>query len=428
MMPKPLSPDTRLSVIGLGYVGLPLAIAFSRHFPVLGFDPDPTRVKELRTGWDRRREIRAEDLAPGPALRFSTDPEALRHSDVFIVAVPTPIDGIKRPDLTALRTACATVGAHLGSGSAVIFESTVYPGATEEVAIPILEQHSGLRLNRDFVVGYSPERVNPGDPTHPFTEIIKITSASCPEALDWVDGLYRRIVRAGTHPVASIRIAEAAKVIENSQRDLNIAFMNELALLFSRLELDTQDVLEAAGTKWNFLPFRPGFVGGHCIGVDPYYLTHKAQQAGYQPEVILAGRRINDSMGRWVATRVIKLMLKKGISLPQATLLVQGCTFKENCADIRNTRVLELVSELESYGVRVEITDPWAHPEEVREEYGWTLVTPDPERRYDALVLAVAHREFSSQTKADLARLVRNPHVIFDVKSVLPRDSVDARL
>jgi UDP-N-acetyl-D-galactosamine dehydrogenase len=428
MMPKALTPDTRLSIIGLGYVGLPLAIAWSRHFKVLGFDPDPTRIEELRAGQDRRREARAEDLTPGPTLHFTSDPESLRQSDAFIVAVPTPIDEIKRPDLTALRTACVTVGSRLGPGSAVIFESTVYPGATEEIAVPLLEEHSGLRLNQDFVVGYSPERVNPGDLSHPFTEIIKITSASSPEALEWVDGLYRRIVRAGTHPVASIRIAEAAKVIENSQRDLNIAFMNELALLFSHLGLDTQDVLEAAGTKWNFLPFRPGFVGGHCIGVDPYYLTHKAQQAGYQPEVILAGRRINDSMGRWVATRVVKLMLKKGIALPQATVLIQGFTFKENCADIRNTRVAELVSELRSYGVAVEITDPWAHPDEVREEYGWTLVNPGPQARYDALILAVAHREFATQTKADLARLVRNPHVIFDVKSVLPRDGVDARL
>jgi UDP-N-acetyl-D-galactosamine dehydrogenase len=428
MMPKPLTPNTRISIIGMGYVGLPLAIAFSRHFQVLGFDRDEARIGELRAGRDRRREARAADLTPSPALRFSTDPEELRHSDVFIMAVPTPIDGIKHPDLTALRTACATIGSYLERGCAVIFESTVYPGVTEEIAVPILEHHSGLRLNRDFLVGYSPERVNPGDSAHPFAEIIKITSASTPQALEWVDALYRRIVRAGTHPVSSIRIAEAAKVIENSQRDLNIAFMNELALLFSHLGLDTQAVLEAAGTKWNFLPFRPGFVGGHCIGVDPYYLAYKAQQAGYEPEVILAGRRINDSMGRWVATRLVKLMLKKRISMTEATVLVQGFTFKENCADIRNTRVADLVSELQSYGILVEITDPWAHPDEVREEYGWSLVSPDPERRYDALVLAVAHREFCTQTEADLARLVRDPHVIFDVKSVLPRECVDARL
>ncbi len=425
--PLPSLKQLDLAVIGLGYVGLPLAVAFSRHFNVLGFDLSPKRVHELETGVDRRREVEPSSLNSAGSLRFSTDPDALAGKDVFIVAVPTPIDEIKRPDLEALKAACRLIGKRLASGNCVIFESTVYPGATEEIAIPILEEVSGLRLNRDFHVGYSPERVNPGDSDHPLTDIVKITSASSPEAHEFVDALYRLIIRAGTYRAESIRVAEAAKAIENSQRDLNIAFMNELALIFDRLGLDTDSVLKAAGTKWNFLPFKPGLVGGHCIGVDPYYLTYKAQQVGYEPEVILAGRRINDLMGRSIAQRIVKLMIRKQIGIPGARVLIQGFTFKENCADIRNTRVADLVAELVSYGLEVDITDPWAHADEMAEHYGLRTVTPQP-ASYDALILAVAHREFRDQDAFALNRLLKTPHVIFDVKSVLPRQCVDARL
>lgn len=427
LAPLPSLEKLEMAVVGLGYVGLPLAVAFSRHFQVLGFDLDPERVSELASGFDRRREVESSALEVRGSLHFSTDPDRLAKPDVFIVAVPTPIDEIKRPDLSALKNACQLIGQRLRPATCVIFESTVYPGTTEEVAIPILEEASGLRLNHDFHVGYSPERVNPGDGTHPLTDIVKITSASSPHAHEFVDGLYRRIIRAGTFRAESIRVAEAAKAIENSQRDLNIAFMNELALIFERLGLDTAAVLEAAGTKWNFLPFRPGLVGGHCIGVDPYYLTYKAQQVGYEPEVILAGRRINDGMGRHIAQRVVKLMIRKKIAIPGARVLVQGFTFKEDCADIRNTRVADLVDELASYGLIVDITDPWAHADEMTEHYGLRLGTPEP-GSYDALILAVAHREFRDQDETRLNRWLKNPHVIFDVKSVLPRASVDARL
>ncbi|MHB1543854.1 MAG: nucleotide sugar dehydrogenase [Gammaproteobacteria bacterium] len=430
MPPKATLPSLKkleMAIIGLGYVGLPLAVAFSRHFNVLGFDLNPERVRELASGIDRRREVELSSLDSAGSLHFSTDPGALAHKDVFIVAVPTPIDEIKRPDLGALKKACELIGKQLKPGNCVIFESTVYPGATEEVAIPILEQVSGFGLNRDFHVGYSPERVNPGDGAHPLTDIVKITSASSPQAHEFVDGLYRLIIRAGTYRAESIRVAEAAKAIENSQRDLNIAFMNELALIFDRLGLDTASVLKAAGTKWNFLPFKPGLVGGHCIGVDPYYLTYKAQQVGYEPEVILAGRRINDHMGRHIAQRVVKLMVRKKIAIPGARVLVQGFTFKENCADIRNTRVADLVDELTSYGLAVDITDPWAHADEMVEYYGLRPVTPEP-ASYDALILAVAHREFRDQDETHLNRLLKTPHVVFDVQSVLPRTCVDARL
>lgn len=427
MAPLPALDRLEIAVIGMGYVGLPLAVAFSRHFPVLGFDLNVERVRELASGIDRRREVPDSTLQAATSLRFTTDPAALAQKDVFIVAVPTPIDEIKRPDLGALKQACERIAPRLRPGNCVIFESTVYPGTTEEVAVPILETLSGLRLHTDFHVGYSPERVNPGDGTHPLADIVKITSASSPAALDFVDGLYRLIIRVGTYRAESIRIAEAAKAIENSQRDLNIAFMNELALIFERLDLDTASVLKAAGTKWNFLPFKPGLVGGHCIGVDPYYLTYKAQQVGYEPEVILAGRRINDHMGREIAQRVVKLMARKKILLSGARVLVQGFTFKEDCADIRNTRVADLVDEIKSYGLAVDITDPWASADEMVAHYGLKPTTPEP-HAYDALILAVAHREFRAQERGDLDRLLKIPHVIFDVQSVLPVAWVDGRL
>jgi UDP-N-acetyl-D-galactosamine dehydrogenase len=420
--------DVRIAVIGLGYVGLPLAVEFGRRYPVLGFDINPERVKELTRGRDSTCEVSPEELRSARHLKFTTSVRQLRGANFFIVTVPTPVDEFKRPDLRPLENASATVGRVLKRGDLVVYESTVYPGATEEVCVPILERTSGLRYNRDFFVGYSPERINPGDKEHRLVNIVKVTSGSTPEAAARVDAVYASIVRAGTFRVSSIRVAEAAKVIENTQRDVNIALINELAMLFDRLGLDTGEVLTAAGTKWNFLPFRPGLVGGHCIGVDPYYLTHKAQQVGFHPEMILAGRRTNDNMGLYVVSRVVKLMLLKGIAVRDARVLVMGLTFKENCPDIRNTRVVDIIRELEAYGARVDVYDPWASPRDARREYGIRLLPRLSEGVYDAIVIAVAHPEFRTMGPDGIHRLGREPHVVFDVKHVLPRETVDGRL
>ena len=417
-----------IAVIGLGYVGLPLAVEFGKRYPVTGFDIKPERIAELQAGRDSTLEVPPEELAAATQLRFTSDPAALRDCRVFIVTVPTPVDGVNRPDFAPLVKASQTVGAALKPGDVVIYESTVYPGATEEVCVPVLEQHSGLKFNTDFYCGYSPERINPGDKAHRLTTIKKVTSGSTPPAADAIDALYASIISAGTHKASSIRVAEAAKVIENTQRDLNIALMNELAILFNRLGLDTADVLEAAGTKWNFLPFRPGLVGGHCIGVDPYYLTHKAQAVGYHPEVILAGRRINDGMGEYVAQQVIKLMIGRGINPVGARVLVLGLTFKENCPDLRNTKVVDVVRTLREYRTQVDVHDPLASAEEARHEYNLTLLAQPQPGTYDAVVLAVAHRQFLDLGADAIRAWLKPDGVLYDVKSMLPRDSVDARL
>ena len=428
-----LNPDklaeTRVAIIGLGYVGLPLAVEFGRHYDTVGFDINAARVAELQAGRDATLEASHEELAAAKRLRYTTDIEQLRDRQVFIVTVPTPIDNAKRPDLGALVAASRTVGKVLKKGDIVVYESTVYPGATEEDCAPILEQISGLKVNRDFFLGYSPERINPGDKEHRLTTIRKITAGSTPDAARYIDRLYGSIITAGTFPASSIRVAEAAKVIENTQRDVNIALINELALIFNRMGLDTLEVLEAAGTKWNFLPFRPGLVGGHCIGVDPYYLTHKSQQIGYHPEMILAGRRINDNMGLYVASEVVKLMVRKGKSLPSSRILVLGFTFKENCPDVRNTRVVDLIQELHGYGAAVDIWDPWADAHAVHEEYGLELLAKQPQPgTYDGMVLAVAHSQFKEFGVAAIRALGKSDAVLYDIKSVLPASKVDARL
>jgi UDP-N-acetyl-D-galactosamine dehydrogenase len=420
--------QARIAVLGLGYVGLPLAVAFGKHFPTLGFDIDAARVTELRRHDDHTREISDDALRAANLLEFSSDPSSLAGCNVFIVTVPTPIDEYKRPDLRPLESASRMVGRAIGRGGIVIYESTVYPGATEEICIPIIERESGLVFNRDFHAGYSPERINPGDPQHRLETIMKVTSGSTPEAADLVDSLYRRIISAGTHRASSIRVAEAAKVIENIQRDVNIALINELALLFHQLDIDTHEVLQAAGTKWNFLPFRPGLVGGHCIGVDPYYLTHKAQQIGYHTDMILAGRRINDSMGSHVAQRTVKLMRQRNIQPTQAKVLILGLAFKENCPDLRNTRVVDIVRELRSFNVEVDVHDPWVSAPLALAEYGMALV-PEPEPgRYDAVVLAVAHRDFIERGAEGIRAFGVPGAVLFDVKRALPRASVDGCL
>jgi UDP-N-acetyl-D-galactosamine dehydrogenase len=420
--------QARIAVLGLGYVGLPLAVAFGKHFPTLGFDIDAARVTELRRHDDHTREMSDDALRAANLLEFSSDPSSLAGCNVFIVTVPTPIDEYKRPDLRPLESASRMVGHAIGRGGIVIYESTVYPGATEEICIPIIERESGLVFNRDFHAGYSPERINPGDPQHRLETIMKVTSGSTPEAADLVDSLYRRIISAGTHRASSIRVAEAAKVIENIQRDVNIALINELALLFHQLDIDTHEVLQAAGTKWNFLPFRPGLVGGHCIGVDPYYLTHKAQQIGYHTDMILAGRRINDSMGSHVAQRTVKLMRQRNIQPTQAKVLILGLAFKENCPDLRNTRVVDIVRELRSFNVEVDVHDPWVSAPLALAEYGMALV-PEPESgRYDAVILAVAHREFVERGAEGIRAFGVPGAVLFDVKRALPRASVDGCL
>jgi len=421
--------STKIAIIGLGYVGLPLAVEFGKRFNTLGFDINGARVAELNAGHDATLEVSDQELAAVDNFHCTANPEDLRDRDVYIVTVPTPIDSAKRPDLGALQSASRTVGKVLSKGNIVIFESTVYPGATEEDCAPILEEVSGLMLNKDFFLGYSPERINPGDKEHRVTDILKVTAGSTPEAADFIDALYKAVIRAGTYRVSSIRVAEAAKVIENTQRDVNIALINELALIFNRLGLDTIEVLEAAGTKWNFLPFRPGLVGGHCIGVDPYYLTHKSQEIGYHPAMILAGRRINDNMGLFVAAEIVRLMVRRGMNLTESRILIMGLTFKENCPDVRNTRVVDVVRELQEFDATVEIYDPWADPGVVRAEYGLDVMTECPAAgRYDGIVLAVAHRQFMEMSPADLHALGKPEHIVYDIKSVLPIDQVDARL
>ncbi len=420
--------NVRVAIIGLGYVGLPLAVAFGKKIPTVGFDINAARVEELRGHRDHTLEVSSEELQEASLLEFSSDPAALSGANVFIVTVPTPIDEYKRPDLRPLESASRTVGRAIGRGGVVIYESTVYPGATEEICIPIVERESGLVFNRDFYAGYSPERINPGDPQHRLETIKKVTSGSTPEVADFVDAIYRRIITAGTHKASSIRVAEAAKVIENIQRDVNIALINELALIFNRLDIDTHEVLEAAGTKWNFLPFRPGLVGGHCIGVDPYYLTHKAQQIGYHPDMILAGRRINDGMGSHVARRVVKLMRQRNQDMSQMRVLILGLAFKENCPDVRNTKVIDIVRELRCYNAEVDVHDPWVNAEHAHEEYGVQMVDAPQPGSYSAVVLAVAHRDFVAMGSERIRAFGKPGAVLFDVKRALPRASVDGCL
>jgi UDP-N-acetyl-D-galactosamine dehydrogenase len=418
----------RVGVVGLGYVGLPLAVEFGKHFETIGFDVKPLRVAQLRRGRDTTLEVSGAELRAARLLSFTTELKQLRRARVFIVTVPTPIDGYKRPDLTPLVRASESVGKVLRKGAVVIYESTVYPGCTEEVCVPILERESGLKFNRDFFAGYSPERINPGDKEHRLTTIRKVTSGSTPEVAEFVDQLYGAIVTAGTHKTSSIRVAEAAKVIENTQRDVNIALINELALIFNRLQIDTEEVLNAAGSKWNFLPFRPGLVGGHCIGVDPYYLTHKAQEIGYHPEMILAGRRLNDNMALHVAAQITQLMAAKRIHVKGARVLMLGITFKENCPDIRNSKVVDVVRELQKQGARVEIYDPWAAHADTRHEYGLRPLSALRAGRYDVAVVAVAHRQFRELGAAGVRRLCRRKHVLYDIKHVFPAAAVDGRL
>lgn len=425
----PTLDDASIAIIGLGYVGLPLAVEYGKQRCTVGFDINQHRIKELSEGKDSTLEVSTEELAHAKHLSFSSDLNALRACNVFIVTVPTPIDDHKRPDLTPLVKASETLGKVVKKGDVVIYESTVYPGATEEVCIPVIEKLSGLVFNQDFFAGYSPERINPGDKEHRVHNIVKVTSGSTPVIAEFVDSLYRSIVKVGTHRASSIKVAEAAKVIENTQRDLNIALINELAIIFEKLGIDTLEVLEAAGSKWNFLPFRPGLVGGHCISVDPYYLTHKAQEIGYHPEVILAGRRINDGMGRYVTDSVVKLMTRKRIHVVDSNVLILGLTFKENCPDLRNTRVVDIVKELQEYNANVDIFDPWADLDEARHEYGYELLTQLPtDKKYDAVILTVGHKEFRAMGAEGVRALCKPNHVIFDVKYVLPKDAVDARL
>lgn len=422
-----LHPNAKIAVIGLGYVGLPLAVEFGKHRAVLGFDINQSRILELQAGKDSTLEVEPENLAAASKLSFSCNAEDLKSCSIFIVTVPTPVDHVNRPDLTPLQKASRTVGGALKKGDIVIYESTVYPGATEEVCVPVLESVSGLKFNVDFFAGYSPERINPGDKVNTLTKIKKITSGSTPEIATVVDSLYASIITAGTHKATSIKVAEAAKVIENTQRDLNIALVNELSVIFDRIGIDTVDVLEAAGSKWNFLPFRPGLVGGHCIGVDPYYLTHKAEEVGYHPQVILAGRRINDNMARYVARNTIKHMLKNGIDVPRAKVGVLGITFKENCPDIRNSKVADLIKEFQAWGAEVVVADPWADAEEVKHEYGIELGTIDANNPVDSLVVAVGHHEFRELTAQQLRSFVRTEKpVLADVKSLYERDAVAA--
>lgn len=428
MLKKIQDGKIKLALIGLGYVGLPLAVEFGKKFDTVGFDIKEERLDMLRRGVDATLETAREDLAAAHRLKYTSNPDDLRDRDIFIITVPTPVDKYKQPDLLPLYCASETVGKVMRPGAVVIYESTVFPGCTEEECVPVLEKFSGLTFNRDFFCGYSPERINPGDKEHTLTRILKITSGSTREAADIVDALYHSILEKGTYRASSIKVAEAAKVIENSQRDLNIAFVNELAKIFHLIGIDTHEVLEAAATKWNFLPFKPGLVGGHCIGVDPYYLTHKAQALGYLPEVILAGRRINDGMGQYIAAEVVKLMIKKEQRIAKAKVLVMGITFKENCPDIRNSHAIDVVRGLHDFGCRVTVFDPWADPEDVMREYGRESVKDAaeiPEKEYDAVVLAVAHRDFRD---FDVRRCLKEKAVVFDIKGFLPRELVDGRL
>ena len=420
--------DVHLGVIGLGYVGLPLAVEFGKHYPTLGYDINTARIAELSSGQDSTLEVDCKELAEATQLTYSADLVDLKACNTFIVTVPTPVDEYNRPDLTPLIRASETLAKVIKKGDVVIYESTVYPGATEEDCIPVIERISGLKFNIDFFAGYSPERINPGDKHHRFTTIKKVTSGSTPEIADFVDALYGAVVTAGTHKVSSIRAAEASKVIENTQRDLNIALVNEFALIFNRMGIDTQEVLEAAGSKWNFLPFRPGLVGGHCIGVDPYYLTHKAQALGYHPEVILAGRRINDGMGAYVAEQVIKLMTQKRIHVVDANVLILGLTFKENCTDLRNTRVIDIVREFQGYHANVDVYDPWVKPEEAEHEYGIRPVPELVDGKYDAIILAVAHRQFAEMGLDAIRKSGKAVSVVYDVKYLFDANQVDGRL
>ncbi|OYU69859.1 MAG: Vi polysaccharide biosynthesis protein VipA/TviB [Alphaproteobacteria bacterium PA2] len=418
----------KVCVIGLGYVGLPLAVALAAHNDVVGFDLDAGRVEELKSGHDRTLEVDAPDLTGARRLTFTIDEAALKACNVFIITVPTPIDRQKRPDLTALLAASRTVGRAISRGGVVIYESTVYPGATEEDCVPVVAQVSGLEFNRDFFAGYSPERANPGDRTHRLSSIIKVTAGSTPEAAAFVDQLYGQVVTAGTHLASSIRVAEAAKVIENTQRDLNIALVNEFAMIFHRLGIDTHEVLAAAGTKWNFLKFQPGLVGGHCIGVDPYYLTHKAEDSGHHPQVILAGRRINDGMGGYIAQELIKAMIQRDLQIRGVRVLVLGLAFKENCPDLRNTRVIDIVAELADYGLAVDVHDPWVNARDAVAEYGVNMVESPVAGAYDAIILAVAHQQFRDMGAESIKTLGKPGGVFFDVKAVFPKDQSDFRL
>jgi UDP-N-acetyl-D-glucosamine/UDP-N-acetyl-D-galactosamine dehydrogenase len=420
--------NCRIGVVGLGYVGLPLAVEFGKNFDTTGFDINPDRIKALRAGRDATLEIDRQELRAAQRLTFTAQVKDLKRCRIFIVTVPTPIDEYKRPDLTPLERASETVGQVLKKGDIVIYESTVYPGCTEEVCVPILERISGLKFNRDFFAGYSPERINPGDKQHRLTTIRKVTSGSTPDAAKFVDKLYGAIIKAGTHMASSIRVAEAAKVIENTQRDVNIALINELALIFNRLGIDTEEVLLAAGTKWNFLPFRPGLVGGHCIGVDPYYLTHKAQEIGYHPEMILAGRRLNDNMALYVANEVLRLMTDRRIHIKGSRILVLGLAFKENCPDLRNSKVVDVIRELQKYGATVDVYDPWVNGRAARHEYGLRPVRTLRRGYYDAALLAVAHREFLELGATAVRRLCRRNHVLYDIKYAFPSGQVDGRL
>lgn len=420
--------DVKLAVVGLGYVGLPLAVEFGKKRDLLGFDINQKRVHELQSGVDHTLEVDSDELQEAKGLRYSADAQDLKACNTFIVTVPTPIDEFKQPDLTPLEKASETLGKVLKKGDIVIYESTVYPGATEEVCVPVLERFSGLKYNVDFYCGYSPERINPGDKQHRVANIKKVTSGSTPEIAEVVDQLYKTIIVAGTHKASSIRVAEAAKVIENTQRDVNIALINELALIFNRLGIDTQAVLEAAGTKWNFLPFRPGLVGGHCIGVDPYYLTHKAQAIGYHPEIILAGRRLNDSMGSYVVSQFVKAMTKRCIQVQGARVLVMGLTFKENCPDLRNTRIVDIVKELGEYNIQVDVYDPWVDVAEAQHEYGITPVADPQTGIYDGIILGVAHEQFVAMGAQAIRDLGKENHVLYDLKYILKPEDADIRL
>ena len=416
--------NIKIAIIGLGYVGLPLAVEFGKKYSVLGFDINQTRIDELTNGFDRTQEMTVEELKSLQYLSFSTDKAALKNCNIFIVTVPTPIDKYKKPDLTPLLSASKTVGKFLKKNDLVIYESTVYPGCTEEDCVPVLEKESGLKFNQDFFCGYSPERINPGDKINTLTKIKKVTSGSTPEIANFVDDLYSSIIEAGTYKATSLKVAEASKAIENAQRDVNISFVNELALIFDKMGIDTSEVLEAAGTKWNFLQFKPGLVGGHCIGVDPYYLLHKSESLGYYPQVILSGRRVNDNMGIFVANKMIKLLIKKGHKIEGSKVLILGITFKENCPDIRNSRVIDVYQELKEFGVQVEVYDPWASKHEVKEEYNIELLD-NLKDKYDGILLAVSHDEYKS---VNLENFKNTNAIIFDIKGIYDKDSVDARL
>ena len=420
--------DLKIAIIGLGYVGLPLAVEFGKQLPVVGFDIQQKRIQELKSGQDHTLEVSPEELKQAMQLNFSANLDDLRSCNFFIVTVPPPIDEFKQPDLTPLIKASTSIGKVLKKGDVVVYESTVYPGATEEACIPVLEEVSGLKFNQDFFAGYSPERINPGDKLHRVTNILKVTSGSTPEVADFVDAVYQLIVTAGTHKAPSIKVAEAAKVIENTQRDVNIALINELAVIFNKLGIDTEAVLQAAGTKWNFLPFRPGLVGGHCIGVDPYYLTHKAQSLGLHPEIILAARRLNDRMGEYVATQLIKEMVKQRIQVVGSKILVMGLSFKENCPDIRNTKIIDMVQALKEYELDLDIYDPWVDPKEVEHEYGLAPISALQNNEYDAIILAVAHDQFKQMTPAEIHALGTSKHVLFDLKYILSKEYSDIRL